>query len=310
MKSLRRIGSSRRGARLAQVVERAAEVRLLGEHRQRRRAAALVGARRCRRSVVPVADLARRRRAPLVLGDQRHARARAAPPRTGALRARSPPGARARRAGARACDAHASRVGVDELVEHVHGRAHPRGVELVASAPRSGRAPRRREPASIAARGRVDALGDRVGAGRRRRSRRRRSARARSRAGAGLAGEDRRASRRAFCSGGAAGARRRRRPPTARPRRRDNVVAPHAPSRHLHHARRARMLEISSSPSSLDTTSARSAPKPLQRARHRLQVARGRRRRSAGACAPAGLVSGPSRLKIVRTPSSRADGHT
>ena len=59
MKSLRRTGSARGRARLAQVVERAAEVERLGEDRQRRGAAALVGAARRRRPSAPLADLAR-----------------------------------------------------------------------------------------------------------------------------------------------------------------------------------------------------------------------------------------------------------
>ena len=63
-------------ARLAQVVQRAAEVRALGEDRQRRGAAALVGARRSRRPSRPRGSRPRRGRAALVLGDDRDARAR------------------------------------------------------------------------------------------------------------------------------------------------------------------------------------------------------------------------------------------
>ena len=56
MKSLRSTGSAQTARARAQVLERAAEVRLLGEHRQRARAAALVGARRSRRRSAPLAQ--------------------------------------------------------------------------------------------------------------------------------------------------------------------------------------------------------------------------------------------------------------
>ncbi len=62
----------RRPARLAQVVEAAAEVERLGQHRQRGGAAALVGADDVAHGR-PGADLPGRRRAALVLGDQRDA---------------------------------------------------------------------------------------------------------------------------------------------------------------------------------------------------------------------------------------------
>ena len=60
------------GARLAQVRERPAEVRLLGEDRDRRRAAALVGDHDVR-AAPAVADRPRRGRAALVLRDHRRA---------------------------------------------------------------------------------------------------------------------------------------------------------------------------------------------------------------------------------------------
>ena len=60
-------------AGLAQVVERAAEMGLLGEHRQGGGAAALVGAHEVG-AARSLADRPRRRGAPLVLGDQRRAR--------------------------------------------------------------------------------------------------------------------------------------------------------------------------------------------------------------------------------------------
>ena len=72
MKSLRRIGSVDARARGAEVLERAAEARSLGQHRQRRRAAALVGADDVLQLEI-VADHAGRRRAALVLGDHRQA---------------------------------------------------------------------------------------------------------------------------------------------------------------------------------------------------------------------------------------------
>ena len=75
MKSLRRIGSSRRLTRCPQVLERAAE---LGAPRSAPRAPRRRRARRRRRSSADLgarADLPRARRAALELGDQRHARA-------------------------------------------------------------------------------------------------------------------------------------------------------------------------------------------------------------------------------------------
>ena len=110
MKSLRRIGSSVARARLAQVGQRAAEVRLLGEHRERRRAAALVGAHD-----LGAAGALADRRPPRASGAcaRRSARCRGAtaPRRTGGPRAAARPRARARTAGARACAARrASRV--------------------------------------------------------------------------------------------------------------------------------------------------------------------------------------------------------
>ncbi len=99
VKSLRRIGRSAGLARGAQVVQRAAEVALLGEHRQRGRAAALVGGHDLGAGAA-LADHAGRRRAALVLGYQRRARAAPAPRRTGGRppRARRP-APRARRPG-------------------------------------------------------------------------------------------------------------------------------------------------------------------------------------------------------------------
>ena len=85
MKSLRRIGSVGRRARLLEVAERAAEVRALGQDRERRGAAALVGLRDLGDGRAG-ADLARRRRAALVLGDDRRRRGARAPRRTGGPR--------------------------------------------------------------------------------------------------------------------------------------------------------------------------------------------------------------------------------
>ena len=59
------------GAGRAQVLQRAAEVRLVGEHRERRRAAALVGADLGGDGRRVGGDLAGAGRAPLELGDQR-----------------------------------------------------------------------------------------------------------------------------------------------------------------------------------------------------------------------------------------------
>ena len=69
----------RRGPRGAQVLQRAAEAAVLGQDRERRRTAPLVG----RDQVGDLGagpDLAGARRSPLELGDQRDARAAPAPP--------------------------------------------------------------------------------------------------------------------------------------------------------------------------------------------------------------------------------------
>ena len=73
MKSLRMIGRLAGGAGGAQVLERAAEVGLVGEDRERGGAAALVGADLLGDVVAVGGDLAGAGRAPLELGDQREA---------------------------------------------------------------------------------------------------------------------------------------------------------------------------------------------------------------------------------------------
>ena len=109
----------RGGARLTQVVERAAEVRPLGEDRQCRGAAALVGADDVGDGRAG-ADLARARRAALVLGDERDAG-----PVSASRNGRSSRGAasRALELGQRHRLAAAGEVlacGVDDAVEDAH----------------------------------------------------------------------------------------------------------------------------------------------------------------------------------------------
>ena len=129
----------RRRARLAQVVERAAEVERLGEDRQRRGAAALVG-----RTIVgdgrALADLARRRRAALVLGDHRDARAASAPRRTAGPRAARASAASSRASGTRRGGARPRRASPRRCAPARSCAAPAHCVELR----RAGRAPRRR----------------------------------------------------------------------------------------------------------------------------------------------------------------------
>ncbi len=74
MKSLRMIGIPQARAGGAQVLERAAEMRLVGQHRERRGTAALIGGD-LGAHVGPSRDLPGVRRAPLELGDQGEPRA-------------------------------------------------------------------------------------------------------------------------------------------------------------------------------------------------------------------------------------------
>ena len=162
MKSLRSTGSSDDRLRRAQVVERAAEVERLGEDRQRGRAAALVG----EDDLVDrgaLADRARRRRAPLVLGDQRDAGAQQR------LRERPPLGAlgdrrlqpRQRHALAAPRDLVA-RV-LDDPLQHAHAPA-PALVVMSTRRSRASRAPRGRRRSPPRRRARppraIDAAGD------------------------------------------------------------------------------------------------------------------------------------------------------
>ena len=122
MKSLRRIGSVAGGARRAQVVERAAEVRALGEDRQRRRAAALVGADDRRSTVAPSrispADGERRLCSAIT---ETPGRASASRERAVLARGRSRRALELARAAPRAAPAPtSSRVALDDAVEDVH----------------------------------------------------------------------------------------------------------------------------------------------------------------------------------------------
>ena len=78
-------------------------------------------------------------------------------------------------------------------------------------------------------------------------------------------------------------------------------VASAAPRRRPRSPASAAEIESSSSPSSPDDHERALGAEQRERPGDRLQVGAGRRRRSAAALAPAGLVSGPSKLKIVRT---------
>src|SRR5215218_3596442 len=108
-----------RRERLAQVVERAAEVERLGQDRQRGRAAALVGLDDLgdRRAL---ADHAGRRRAALVLGDQRHAGARERLLERALLRAVVERALELRQRGALAAARDLVARVVDDAVEDVH----------------------------------------------------------------------------------------------------------------------------------------------------------------------------------------------
>ena len=281
------------GARLAQVVERAAEVGLLGEDRERRRAAALVGAHDLG-AARALAD----RRPPRASGAcaRRSATCRGAtaPRRTGrpSLR-RARPRARARPAGrSRLRRSSASRVAStrssrrtlttgscvpDEALEHVRARRPSRSPP-----PPCGRRPRASRR------------------GRPRRSRRRRSSRSATRSVPGVARRARARAMPAFSSG---------------------VPARHAPSGGGLEAdvsrgrRRRRRCRPSLSSTTRVGPATRELVEPIgarhyqcvlaaelaEGRGHGLEVAGGPTRRSPGGVAPAGLVSGPRKLKIVRT---------
>ena len=265
MKSLRSTGSSRDGARGAQVVERAAEVERLGQDRQRRGAAALVGPH----------DLLDRRaladaRPPTASGAcaRRSARCRAAaaPPRTAVPRAagRAPPRAarerHRRRAGGRprrACprrSAPARSSGGRQLLWSVATEALERrgGARRRRAPPRP---PARPPRATSAAPADVDRG---AGVERRQVARRRRARPAKIRRVVA-----------ALSSGvppasvGRAPRAAARRPP-ARPRS-ERSSGPSTST-----TRVVPDVLISSRPSSLDTTSARGA-QPRQRARDRVE---------------------------------------
>ena len=224
-----------------------------------------------------------------------------APRRTGGPRARSRP---ARSSSASGCSRWRRSSGVARGVDDARPGAghaavaptqrseHARGGAVVDRA-----SPRRRTP-----------VGERVGAARH------------VDRGAGV--QDRRASARCRRSPASTSRSDRarsgpacRRPPRRRParssptllgrHRRSCVSRPSLSST----TRVAPETEISSRPSALDTTRARSAAKLAERRRHASRAWPGRRRRSPGACAPAGFVSGPRKLKIVRTAELLAHRH-
>ena len=278
-------------ARRAQVVERAAEVRLLGQDRERRRAAALVGARRPRATSAPGADVAGARRAALELGDQRE-------PGPGQRLVERPRRPRARRDARSSCGERRPARGAARRPRGRRRRARRAWLMRQASA---GAAPGfDHEPlAAIAARGaRVDRLA-------------RASSIAASRSVGPAADEERRAGveqprdrARGPCSPArtarddrrvllrrAAGDRLQRRAlePELLGRRTTSLGArrrrPRSP------ASRPRSL-ISSMPSSPETTSARSAAEPRAAPRRSSPGRRGRTRRSAGAWRRPGWSAG------------------
>ena len=158
-------------ARLAQVVERAAEVRALGEDRQRRRAAALVGLddlghRRAARGSRPRCGERR-----LCSAITRDARAAPAPRRTGGPRGARRARARARPAAPRCAPALDVAARVDSTMR---SRTLIAGRQLAGQRDEARRARARAAPESIAPRGGVDALARACRRGRARRSRRRR----------------------------------------------------------------------------------------------------------------------------------------
>ena len=149
-------------ARLAQVVQRAAEVRALGEDRQRGRAAALVGAddlgHRSRRARISPAL----RRAALVLGDDRHAGRRQRLGERAVLARRRRRAARARPAGPpRGGGATSSRVASTMRSRTLIARA-PAQLARVSCARRRRASRAARDPVVDApSRGGLDALGER-----------------------------------------------------------------------------------------------------------------------------------------------------
>ena len=291
------------GARLAQVGQRAAEVGLLGEDRDGGRAAALVGehdlgdSSRPRGSRPPTASAACARRSATCRGATAP-RANGRPSRAGRR-----PRARARTAGARACAARTpSRVALDQLVQpDAHAPCSP---------PRSGpaRRARRRSRSTPRPAARPRRASRR---GRRRRSRRRRSARASERSVPGVAGQDVARSTaalrvgRAGAHGGVVRAARSPKLLGVSPRRRRT-----RPSAQLDHAggpgdtrtRRAHRRSTLPGPSP--------APRAASAEADRLELAPGSETPITWRVAPAGLVSGPRKLKTVRTASSLRTGTT
>ena len=301
MKSLRRIGRSRGRARLAQVGERAAEVRLLGEDRDappRRRARRRARSRRSSRprgSSPPTASGACARRSATCRGAT-------APRRTGRP---SRPTSTSRSSS----DSGRSRLrAVDAPRAWRSTRSSRRGAHARVSARRSARARRARRPSrSPPRRARTPSASE--------------SARpAHVDRGAGVQHRQRRARCPAPPSSTAAQERARSRP---------GVPAPTAPSvRRLEpdllgaSRRRCRCRRRSARPRG-------SAPRPRTRRghprstlpmpsrvpsspsarRHRLQLCPGRDTPITWRRAPAGLVSGPRKLKIVRTAERLAHRH-
>ena len=268
MKSLRSTGTLGGRARVAQVVQRAAEPDRLGEHRQRGGPAALVGAARPRASPEALADRPRRGRAPLVLGDHAPSPGRV----SASLEGPAPPGGRPAR-GLQRPQRVRSRRRCDLLPRLARRSARARS--STGDSSRSAR----RAPSSARRRGPRRSLGRRRG---RRRPgvdlRRRRTPRrpalstARSRCGPGSPPKIRRASSRRWRPAGrrpGARAGARRAPVLgARPR----SGAPRSPSTST--TRVVPEVLISSSPSALATTSALTRAEPCRRPGDRVQERR------------------------------------
>ena len=277
----------------------------LGEDRQRRGAAALVGLRRCRSTVAPSRIVAGATASGACARRSARCPGAPAPRRTAGPRGRSASAASSSASGTLAPAAlDLVARGLDDAVEDAHatGASSPRQRDAArraprAAAPESIAASAARTPSSsVSARpGDVDR-----GAGvehrevaRAGRARRRGSARVIAALSLGRAAGDVARAR--------AGAS-----PTSSGATRSASIAPPSTSTTCVGARRAHLVQAVRAGHYQRPVGAQAR----QRARDRARGTPGRRRRSPGACAPAGLVSGPRKLKIVRTASSLRTGTT
>ena len=236
-----------------------------------------------------------------MLGDHRDARAASAPPGTARLSGRAPRAASSCGEGhdlAAALDLVARRL--HDAVQHAQvGASLPVSSTSRSSAARGGAAVDRRlggPDAALQAVGAARRVDRRAGVEHREVARR-----------TALAGED---APRRVARWRPAGRRRRPRRPSApgrRPRARPRSCA----ARRRRPRRRAWRRPCSARPGRPRWTRRAPCARRAARARPRSpRGTRGRRRRSPGASRPAGLVSGPRKLKIVRTASSLRTGTT